>query len=310
MELVSKSGKIDGRYCGIFKCPACHENVVKPLSDGRSNKSCGKQACKSIMSPKDRIQDLEFYRAFSEKYRNIKTTYTLCAEWRTMQGFIDTMYNGYVKARKYGAKISFSTTGRIPTPHNSYWKIIKGTAKPKIQSIRNFDIDYTSDRDVGIYHLKMVSDHFKREHIRVLRRMRKLQATTNFGDTKEYIADIKSTTSSYKSKTELLTKRQYDLLISVLTITSNKKASTYLYLIKSLDKIKIGITHDVEKRRKSLYYSAVTPMDIVFKKEFNNARVIEKELHKKYAEYNSHGEWFNLTQSQIQEITEYLDNLN
>ena len=38
-------------------------------------------------------------------------------------------------------------------------------------------------------------------------------------------------------------------------------------------------------------------------------RKVEAQLHKQYKEHNTHGEWFNLTEVQTQDIIKYLDTL-
>lgn len=308
MDLIEKLGKIDGRYKGTFKCPVCNNIVTRTVYDGIHNSTCGNQQCKSIFFPTTKITDLKYYRAFSEKYSQIKKKYVLCDEWSTINKFIESMYTKYVEAREHGQKITFVTTGNTPTPENSYWKPIKGTAQPRQRGNRIYTADYSNDISKGIYHVKMLADKYHKEHSRVMKKVRSLQLNTDFGATLEEYIEVDNGMKKFKSKTELLTKDQFNILDCVLAVSANSIKPTSVYVMQSGELTKIGIAQDVEKRRRSLYYSSALDVKILYSKEFKNFTSLEKELHKKYKDYNSHGEWFNLSDDQVKEIIEYLDN--
>lgn len=72
---------------------------------------------------------------------------------------------------------------------------------------------------------------------------------------------------------------------------------------------KIGITKDMVKRINSLNTSSPTGIIVLYQKETDRAKDIEKYLHKKYAHKNSNLEWFQLTNSDIMDIIDWSENL-
>lgn len=258
------------------------------------------------------LSNLKYYRAFSEKYRQLKSKYSLCEDWSTMQGFKDTMYATYVDARECGDKIQFITTSEsTPTPADSYWKPIKGSGTGRNgRGTIHYTADYSIDLSQDRYHLKMLADRVKKPSSRVRKKLKELQVHPDFGEVTTGKVKIYGETMTYHVTTELLTKYQFELLEAVLTVTSNKGVSDYIYIMKAADKIKIGITKDVEKRRKSLYYSSPCEVEILYSTRVPNTRKVEKELHSKYDVERSHGEWFNLTEDQVQDTINYLKGLD
>ena len=54
MKLIQKIGSrqesinsTKTKQFGLFKCPVCQEEVERPLTHGRRNKSCGKRECRT-----------------------------------------------------------------------------------------------------------------------------------------------------------------------------------------------------------------------------------------------------------------------
>ena len=75
---------------------------------------------------------------------------------------------------------------------------------------------------------------------------------------------------------------------------------SYVYLIKSqYGSVKIGITKDVNRRLMTLGTASPTQLSVAGCKLARNARAIEKELHHKFKSKRIYGEWFNLSQEDI-----------
>lgn len=70
-----------------------------------------------------------------------------------------------------------------------------------------------------------------------------------------------------------------------------------IYLIKSLNEgvYKIGVSKSPNKRLKEVQTGNPSPIDILYLYETENAYKIEKALHNRYSQYNTHGEWFELS---------------
>jgi len=69
---------------------------------------------------------------------------------------------------------------------------------------------------------------------------------------------------------------------------------------------KIGIAVDVPRRIAAITGSCPSPVTLLFSASVPNARYIEKLLHTKYAEQNTHHEWFKLTPEQVNDVKTYL----
>jgi hypothetical protein len=79
---------------------------------------------------------------------------------------------------------------------------------------------------------------------------------------------------------------------------------SYIYLMKNTRNgyTKIGISKNPKHREKTLQ-SEEPEIDLIWKKEIPNAIGREIELHKKYSDKRIRGEWFDLTEQDIQNIT-------
>lgn len=76
---------------------------------------------------------------------------------------------------------------------------------------------------------------------------------------------------------------------------------TYVYLVAALETrmVKIGITNDLKKRLHSM--QSGSPCDLVMLAHFPGSREDEQELHHRFRELRSHGEWFRDTK-EIREL--------
>jgi hypothetical protein len=80
-----------------------------------------------------------------------------------------------------------------------------------------------------------------------------------------------------------------------------------LYLIKTGEFIKIGISQNIEKRIKSMETDNPHKIELLFYQKIENARKIESFLHKQLKEHNVKNEWFKLNKRAINKI---IQNMN
>ena len=84
----------------------------------------------------------------------------------------------------------------------------------------------------------------------------------------------------------------------------------YLYLIQHQnipEYTKIGFTTDIEKRIKSLQTASPTGIRIIYLVESDYAFKMEQSLHKRYSSKNSNLEWFKLSDTDIEEIINWIE---
>lgn len=80
------------------------------------------------------------------------------------------------------------------------------------------------------------------------------------------------------------------------------KGVVYFLKDKEVGLVKIGRTTDLEKRIKSLEYEYETNLELLAKLPSDNVVNLEKKMHLKFKESNFSGEWFKLSESDIQKI--------
>ena len=83
----------------------------------------------------------------------------------------------------------------------------------------------------------------------------------------------------------------------------------YLYLITDCRYYKLGIAKNVEKRRRQLQTGTPNKLSIEAFYPVTDARKKEKYLHTKYASKKRQGEWFALSEKDVQNIKDYLTNV-
>lgn len=84
----------------------------------------------------------------------------------------------------------------------------------------------------------------------------------------------------------------------------------YVYLLRSKDYHKIGITKDVEYRLKQLQTASPYEIKVITAIKIDNAEKLEKELHKRYSANHIRGEWFELPTSEVDALREELERLD
>lgn len=85
------------------------------------------------------------------------------------------------------------------------------------------------------------------------------------------------------------------------------KRSEYVYLLLSDQGTKIGRSHEPQQRSRTI--GTKTPFEIKETKIFkvSDMAKVEIGLHHKYKEFRLNGEWFNLSEDQINKISKYLE---
>jgi hypothetical protein len=85
---------------------------------------------------------------------------------------------------------------------------------------------------------------------------------------------------------------------------SEQTATIYIIEAPGMGRYKVGFTGDIRRRFASLQVGSPIPLAVIATFPGNVAD--EREIHRKYAAFSAHGEWFDLTQEQVAEIiTEY-----
>lgn len=97
---------------------------------------------------------------------------------------------------------------------------------------------------------------------------------------------------------------QYDIINEILNIKVEKEQG-YVYIIKIDDYYKIGRTLQ-PKRRMGEYTKLMKNPDIISLVLCENYKQIEKDLHKMFFYKNTNGEWFTLTDEELNKAIEYL----
>ena len=90
--------------------------------------------------------------------------------------------------------------------------------------------------------------------------------------------------------------------------TRISKSKKYLYLIEAGNgAVKIGISANPKKRLDDLQTANSSRLKLRAIAEPSEPKKMEKTLHEKYEEANVRGEWFNLSESDIGSIIEFVD---
>lgn len=89
--------------------------------------------------------------------------------------------------------------------------------------------------------------------------------------------------------------------------TTKKTPKGYIYIMECGEKYKIGLSKNIERRKKELD-NRPFPVNIIYKsKLIDNVYKIEEEIHSHFKEKQINGEWFDLNENDIRVIKEYLE---
>ena len=118
------------------------------------------------------------------------------------------------------------------------------------------------------------------------------------------LLSIKNKFDAYKKEFEEYKKKENERIAKL-----NGPTFVYLMFDRAKKYYKIGITHDVPKREKTLL-SETPNIDVITKKLFPTniaARKTEKMLHNIFKEKNVRGEWFNLNNDDLDVVKTLLN---
>ena len=90
--------------------------------------------------------------------------------------------------------------------------------------------------------------------------------------------------------------------------SSNFYNSTYILKTKNHNYYKIGRSHSVEKRMKSLQISCPFQLEVLCK--VANSTLKEKYWLKHFKKYKTHGEWFKFDDRQVRELKYIIKKIN
>jgi hypothetical protein len=79
-----------------------------------------------------------------------------------------------------------------------------------------------------------------------------------------------------------------------------------VYLLRCQNRYKIGIAGNVAARLATLQVSAPFAIEHVAHSQVDDAAALERELHSAYAHYRIVGEWFELSEADVQDVMQTL----
>ena len=289
MKLIQKIGSraesansTKTKQFGLFECPVCMEEVERPLTHGRRNKSCGKRECRkatlqwtkplniTISNPlklNDKLisrNSLRYFDAFRLWYNRLDKS-KLDPSIKTLEDAADIFYVSYetLKLQYPNQPITIALHDqRLPiTKANAYFTLISN--------------------GTGLSYLE------------------------------NQIITLSKTTRICKSKiskligAKELSAEEYDNLFTKLIYEkySHSKETEYLYLVQADKYIKIGVAKDPINRLVSISTGCPFKPELIATKKLDKlCYLVERYLHILYADKRVNGEWFELTSKDIKEI--------
>lgn len=84
----------------------------------------------------------------------------------------------------------------------------------------------------------------------------------------------------------------------------------FVYLMTNGKRYKIGRTRNVESRRRQIWMQAGIEIEVMACKQVDDHRSFEIALHRRFAHKRVTGEWFNLSDTDVQEVLRELETPN
>ena len=313
MKLVQKIGSKQEsqnstrtKQWGLFECPVCKEHVEKPLSHGRTNKSCGKKECRKAVFTNNKsdtsehrkepiISTLPYYSSVSNFYRrlNDNTEFELDSTINTIRKFCLELYADYATVREMNPNASVYVTtkdnSKVINKHNCQFKISE-----EVTLAKNLLID---ELQFSCYALMYELSITHSNSVRILKQVCKNYSHKKLVDSSGKQFKVLIVNEEGYNKTKVIAEHNKSL----------KKVSNNIYLMRTEAYTKIGIAENVNKRLMSLNNSNPTGITLIDSWDYaEQAYEVEQYLHKKYKKYNKSLEWFCLTQEHIDEISKQL----
>ena len=98
----------------------------------------------------------------------------------------------------------------------------------------------------------------------------------------------------------------HHLPFSIQSDKDTTNSHRFIYILKSGEHYKVGITKDVKKRMRELQTGDPVRHMFVCSSFSKDASNLENRLHKAFAEYRGEGEWFTLSPEQLERVIEIL----
>lgn len=199
------------------------------------------------------------------------------------------------------------TTSRIiSSVTNKEHKNILRDIRDEIENLKNIHCSDLSSEDI-----KTIIDDFK--EIEYL--------ATNGQKYKEYELGEMATmqlmlkySTEYRARFVLCFAKMKEAIMNMFkskviesVLPQDNRSRQYIYVIKNPenDRIKIGVSNNVEKRLNTLETGAGTKLDLVYKSVVcSNAFDVENTVHKYFSEHRVFGEWFDVD---VNKVVNYLE---
>ena len=296
------------RKHGIFECSVCKTHVEKPLSHGKRNKTCGENSCRKAAfsfnhnaDHKNKKVDPISKRPYYDNLRKL-LTYLKAHKVMPADQTIKKFYEIYITLYSDACALSPNKSSITFVKEDGSIGFIPSGAVSIDTSVL---IRYNCSR----LNSKEISFTYGIKHDTIIRATKRL--VDNGVIIASHLNIVTNTIGATPAKGwEYNSEDDYNKTITALQFVASRNKADKIYLIKGAGLLKIGVTHDMDKRFKGITTMSPVPLVLHYSKKVTNARKLEKALHLKYKEFNSHGEWFNLTDKQIDDIlitiTDYL----
>jgi ribosomal protein L37AE/L43A len=317
---------------GLFECPYCKQETIKRLSAGVKQKSCGSKECKSLaLAHGSKNRDKSVYAnrtthglSSLEYYDRVRTIYRRFNDRFSLEEFFSLVYDKYARLKELEPDLN------IYVSIDDSNEVRVSTSKLTKSTVKNHHIDYqrkngTANSSVQSKTYKSLVDAANEKSIFNSARLgfilgirsdnieRHLRAKYN-NDSTMRVEEVKYGKNLTTNVVFFDTEEAFNKAVQHVLAGSKTVVEKYVYLMKSKtvidDKIrdiyKIGISSDVEKRNSGLNGASPINIEIITSCRVPNANIVEKLLHKEYAEYHSHFEWFLLPNEEASKIEEAL----
>ena len=126
INVISKNGIARSRKQGLFYCPECKEDVVRPLGNGEKSATCGRKGCRKTTQPTHNSSGSKLYTIWhnirircnnpDEKHYGGKgISYPI--HWNTFEGFFMDMGLSYTD----GMSIDRHDSDKSYSKENCQW---------------------------------------------------------------------------------------------------------------------------------------------------------------------------------------------
>ena len=300
--VVSKTGKSSSRKWGVFKCPSCSIEKEYSLQKGTKNKSCGRKGCRattasfnswnSNMSPSDKKNTLPYYTTFASQYMAIKSKYKMT--WTTLEEFSADMYDSFVNLRNTGhEKLTLNiSSNEVLAKHNCKWVDLKEF---------NYPVEPCID---GVYNtLGLVHElHIAAEDLT------KVILGKYPNKCKEVVWPSTGIITAMPLTLFAFTHEEYLDIRSAIRESQRITTNTSVYAIRMVGTqyVKVGKTSNINNRLDDLTIGSPYDLEVLFNIDTFNIGKIEQRVHKMLHDKHVKGEWFELSNTDIDSTKKFL----